>query len=79
MNQIKYLFLGIKDCRRFLLGTETILQIQPYSEILQTYNYLENLNILTKYNINSTNLSICNKRSSVNLLNITLNIPRPYS
>ena len=55
MNQIKYLFLGIKDCRRFLLGTETILQIQPYSEILQTYNY------------------------SVNLLNITLNIPRPYS
>ena len=45
MNQIKYLFLGIKDCRRFLLGTETILQIQPYSEILQTYNYLENLNM----------------------------------
>ena len=74
MNQIKYLFLGIKDCRRFLLGTETILQIQPYSEILQTYSPH-----LTKYNINSTNLSICNKRSSVNLLNITLNIPRPYS
>ena len=46
MNQIKYLFLGIKDCRRFLLGTETILQIQPYSEILQTYNYLENLKLL---------------------------------
>lgn len=67
MNQIKYLFLGIKDCRRFLLGTETILQIQPYSEHL------------TKYNINSTNLSICNKRSSTNLLNMTLNVPRPYS